>query len=107
MDKLKEKLHIGTSKAQKEEAQAMGGSAGDFDDHRESFDEELEAMTPEERVRYLKDLDHAEKYGEPKKGSFLERLIARGNKKTEDEIAADAQRRAELAKSEGLITGSN
>lgn len=52
-------------------------------------------MTPDERVRYLKDLDHAEKHGEPKKGSFLERLIARGNKKTEDEIAAEAQARAQ------------
>lgn len=71
--------------------------------HRDSYDAELDAMTPDERVRYLKDLDYAEKYGEPKKGSFLEKLIARGNKKTEDEIAAEAHARAEKAKAEGLL----
>jgi hypothetical protein len=53
---------------------------------RESFDEELEAMTPDERIRYLKDHEYAEKHGEPKKGSFLEKLIARGNKETEDQV---------------------
>lgn len=74
----------------------------DFD-RRESYDSELESMTPDERVRYLKDLDYAEKHGEPRKGSFLERLIAKGNKKTEDEIAAEAHARAEKAKAEGLL----
>lgn len=31
MDKLKDKLHIGTSKSKKEEAAAMGRSSGDND----------------------------------------------------------------------------
>jgi hypothetical protein len=58
---------------------------------RTSYDSELEAMTPEERVRYLKEFEHAERHGEPKKGSFLDRLIMRGNKKTEDDLAAEAK----------------
>lgn len=48
-------------------------------------------MTPEERVRYLKEYDHAEKHGEPKKGSFLDRLIAKGNKDTEEELRREAE----------------
>jgi hypothetical protein len=64
-------------------------------------------MTPEERVAYLKEYEHAEKHGEPKKGSFLDRLISRGNKKTEEEIAeakmAEEARRRQVA--EGGIRG--
>jgi hypothetical protein len=73
--------------------------AHDYDDHhhsRESYDADLEGMTPDERVRYLKDLDYAEKNGEPKKGSFLEKLIAKGNKKTEDDLAAEHAARANM-----------
>jgi hypothetical protein len=63
----------------------------DFGHHRDSYDSELDAMSPEERVRYLKEYEHAEKHGEPKKGSFLDRLISRGNKKTEEDLAAEAK----------------
>lgn len=48
-------------------------------------------MSPEERVRYLKEYEHAEKHGEPKKGSFLDSLISKGNKKTEEDLAAEAK----------------
>lgn len=54
-------------------------------------------MTPDERIRYLKEHDYAEKHDEPKKGSFLEKLIAKGNKKTEDDLAEEA-RMAEAAR---------
>jgi hypothetical protein len=55
----------------------------------------LENLTPDERVRYLKEHDYAEKNDAPKKGSYLEKLIARGNKQTEDQIIAE-QRQREL-----------
>ncbi|KAF1997719.1 hypothetical protein P154DRAFT_273688 [Amniculicola lignicola CBS 123094] len=54
--------------------------------NRASVDEEMAAMTPEERAAYLKDFEEAEKDGKPKRGSLIERLIERGNKKTEEEI---------------------
>lgn len=61
-------------------------------------------MTPEERVKYLKEFDYAEKHGEPKKGSFLDKLIARGNKKTEDQIAEENAAKAGKGQaSEGVI----
>lgn len=50
-------------------------------------------MTPDERIKYLKDFEYAEKHGESKKGGFLDRLIAKGNKKTEDEIAQERKLR--------------
>jgi hypothetical protein len=50
-------------------------------------------MTAEERVAYLKEFEYAEKHGAPKQGSFLDRLISRGNKKTEDDIAREYQER--------------
>lgn len=50
-------------------------------------------MSPEEREAYLKDFEEAEQTGEPKKGSLLDKLISRGNKKTEEEIAAEAKAR--------------
>lgn len=63
-------------------------------------------MAPDERVKYLKEYDYAEKHGEPKKGSYLDKLIARGNKKTEDDLREEAEL-AEKARarqaSEGVI----
>ena len=41
--------------------------------YRESIDEELAAMSPAEREAYLKEFDDAEKSGEPKKGSLIEK----------------------------------
>ena len=66
---------------------------------RGSVDSELAAMTPEERDAYLKDFEEAEQTGAPKKGSFLEKLIERGNKRTEDQIAKESK----AAKDDGVI----
>jgi hypothetical protein len=43
-------------------------------------------MTPDERVAYLKEYDESDKHGEPKKGGLIEKLIARGNKRTEEQL---------------------
>ena len=50
-------------------------------------------MTPEERDAYLKEFDEADKTGEPKKGSLIDKLIARGNKRTEDQILQESRDR--------------
>jgi hypothetical protein len=67
----------------------------------------MAAMDPKERADYLKEFEDAEKDENwtPKKGSLLDRLIAKGNKKTEDEIAAQQQLKAEeqVAKHDGVI----
>ncbi|KAF2749039.1 hypothetical protein M011DRAFT_475785 [Sporormia fimetaria CBS 119925] len=88
MDKVKSALHIG-SKHKEDKAAALENEPHTHrtsTDRRDSYDSELEAMSPDERIKYLKEFEHAEKHGEAKKGSFLERLILRGNKKTEEEI---------------------
>ena len=43
-------------------------------------------MSLEERKAYLAEFEEAEKTGQPKKGSLLEKLIERGNRKTEEEV---------------------
>jgi hypothetical protein len=50
-------------------------------------------MPPHERVAYLKEFEESDKHDQPKKGGLLEKLIARGNKKTEDQIAAETRER--------------
>lgn len=50
-------------------------------------------MPPEERVAYLKEFEESDKHDAPKKGGLIEKLIARGNKKTEDQIAAETRER--------------
>lgn len=75
-----------------------------FVEARASVDSELEAMTPAEREAYLKEFEEAEKTGEPKKGSLIDKLIARGNKKTEEEIERQAkERQAARAGKDGVI----
>jgi hypothetical protein len=54
-------------------------------------------MSPAERDAYIKDLEDAEKTGAPKKGSFLEKLIERGNKKTEEQLVKEAEERQRAA----------
>jgi hypothetical protein len=39
-------------------------------------------MAPHERVAYLKEFEDSDKHDTPKRGGLLEKLIARGNKKT-------------------------
>ncbi|KAJ8105248.1 hypothetical protein OPT61_g10294 [Boeremia exigua] len=120
MEKIKEKLHIGSSRRKSQpENDALGttdtthsttfnsgpghadttGRPGntieDNYEDRGSFDEELANMPPDERVAYLKEYDDSDKTGEPKKGGLIEKLIARGNKRTEDQLAHEhAQRTA-------------
>ncbi|KAH6618748.1 hypothetical protein C7974DRAFT_36550 [Boeremia exigua] len=123
MEKIKEKLHIGSSrrKSQPENDVAAasdtthsttfnsgpghvdttgthgrtGNTIEDSYEDRGSFDEELATMTPDERVAYLKEYDESDKTDEPKKGGLIEKLIARGNKRTEDQLAQEhAQRTA-------------
>lgn len=47
-------------------------------------------MNPEERTRYLKEIEEAEKTGGVKKGSWLDRMIQQGNKRTEEQLKAEA-----------------
>jgi hypothetical protein len=48
-------------------------------------------MAPHERVAYLKEFEDSDKHDTPKKGGLLEKLIARGNKKTEDQIEQETR----------------
>ncbi|KAF2798911.1 hypothetical protein K505DRAFT_357092 [Melanomma pulvis-pyrius CBS 109.77] len=87
MQSVKKALHI-RSKS-KAEPQPSTSEA----DARASIDSEVAAMNPAERDAYIKDLEEAEKTGAPKKGSFLDKLIERGNKKTEEQLAREARER--------------
>ncbi|OAL49798.1 hypothetical protein IQ07DRAFT_587490 [Pyrenochaeta sp. DS3sAY3a] len=99
MDKIKEKLHIGSSRRKSQadnDAYAKESGSGGFgtiEDNRDSIDSELAAMPPQERVAYLKEFEDSDKHGEPKRGGLIEKLIARGNKKTEDQIEREAKER--------------
>lgn len=55
-------------------------------------------MPPHERVAYLQEFEHSDKHGEPKKGGLIEKLIARGNKRTEEQLAREAAEREERNK---------
>lgn len=48
-------------------------------------------MNAEERSRYLREIEETEKSGSVKKGSWLNRLIAQGNKRTEDQLRAEQE----------------
>jgi hypothetical protein len=52
-------------------------------------------MPPHERVAYLQEFEHSDKHDEPKKGGLIEKLIARGNKRTEEQLAREAKEREE------------
>jgi hypothetical protein len=60
---------------------------------RESVDEELANMTPAEREAYFKEFEDAEKEDAPKKNSLIEKLIAKGNKRTEEQLAEEQRQR--------------
>lgn len=53
-------------------------------------------MTPAEREAYLKEWDETEKSDTAKKNGLIEKLIARGNKRTEDQLAQEHQEREAL-----------
>ncbi|KAF2873136.1 hypothetical protein BDV95DRAFT_605702 [Massariosphaeria phaeospora] len=106
MDKIKDALHI-RRKSKSEEGAPTYHSTSDEQEGRHSYDSELESMTPDERVKYLKDFDDAERSGIPKKGSLLERLIERGNKRTAEQLAAEERdRQAKLGISSAGTTSS-
>lgn len=50
-------------------------------------------MAPQERVAYLKEFEDSDKHDTPKKGGLLEKLIARGNKRTEEQIEREGRER--------------
>jgi hypothetical protein len=52
-------------------------------------------MPPHERVAYLQEFEHSDKHDEPKKGGLIEKLIARGNKRTEEQLAREAREQEE------------
>ncbi|KAJ4356251.1 uncharacterized protein N0V89_004282 [Didymosphaeria variabile] len=96
MDKLKDKLHI-RRKSQSEDTGLSAGQSHAAHVQRESFDEELAAVPPEEREAYLKEFEDADRTGESKKGGLIDKLIARGNKRTEDQLAQEQNERSALA----------
>lgn len=84
-------------------ASLESGIANSHPEPRGSVDSELEAMTPAEREAYLKEFDEAETSGEPKKGSLIDKLIARGNKRTEDQIAQETKDKEAAKASQGGV----
>ncbi|KAF2130984.1 hypothetical protein P153DRAFT_365606 [Dothidotthia symphoricarpi CBS 119687] len=100
MDKIKEKLHIGSSRRASQpdndfSKHGTTGGVGTIAENRESIDEELAAMDPKDRVAYLQEYDHSDKHDSPKKGGLLEKLIARGNKRTEEQLEREQREREE------------
>ncbi|CAN9142868.1 unnamed protein product [Alternaria alternata] len=93
MDKIKEKLHIGSKNKADNDVTTSTSNVGTIEENRDSIDSELAAMPPQERVAYLKEFEDSDKHDTPKKGGLLEKLIARGNKKTEDQIAQETKER--------------
>ncbi|KAF2177237.1 hypothetical protein K469DRAFT_644737 [Zopfia rhizophila CBS 207.26] len=86
MDKVKKVLHVRSkSKVETESSHEP--------DPRGSVDEEVAAMSPEERAQYLKEFEEAERTGGPKKGSLLDKLIERGNRRTQEQLAQEARDR--------------
>jgi len=92
MDKIKEKLHIGSSRRKSQPDNDASG-VGTIADNRDSIDSELAAMPPSERVAYLKEFDESDKNDSPRKGGLIEKLIARGNRKTEEQIERETRER--------------
>ena len=104
MDKIKEKLHIGSSRRKSEpendayaskESSTTGAGVGTIEQNRDSIDSELASMPPHERVAYLQEFEESDKSDVPKKGGLIERLIARGNKRTEEQLAQEHKDREE------------
>ena len=102
MDKLKEKLHIGSRRKSQPENDAYvgkeatsGHGVGTIEENRDSIDSELAAMPPQERVAYLQEYEHSDKHDTPKKGGLIEKLIARGNKRTEEQLEREQKEREE------------
>ncbi|KAF2198754.1 hypothetical protein GQ43DRAFT_474252 [Delitschia confertaspora ATCC 74209] len=93
MESVKKILHIRSkSKSASSQSESPGTSdAQAIHDIRPSFDEEVAAMSPDERKAYLAEFEEAERTGHAKKGSLLERLIERGNRKTEEQLAREAR----------------
>ena len=52
-------------------------------------------MDPKDRVAYLQEYEHSDKHDAPKKGGLLEKLIARGNRRTEEQLEREQREREE------------
>ncbi|OCL14810.1 hypothetical protein AOQ84DRAFT_370951 [Glonium stellatum] len=98
MDKVKKVFHL-RSKSKTRNANPEGQEQ----DVRPSHDSEIQNMDIEERSRYLKEIEEAEKTDSVKKGSWLDKLIAQGNKKTEDQLRAEQEKRERKEKKDGVI----
>jgi hypothetical protein len=61
-------------------------------DARLSHDSDIQNTDAEERSRYLSEVEEAEKSGSVKKGSWLNRLIAQGNKRMENQLRAEQEK---------------
>ncbi|KAK3215239.1 hypothetical protein GRF29_19g2602968 [Pseudopithomyces chartarum] len=101
IDKLKDKLHLRRKSQDIGDAGASHGHVSEV--QRESFDEELAAIPPEEREAYLKEYDEADKSGTHKQGGLIDKLIARGNKRTEDQLAEEARQREAARGTQGGV----
>ncbi|KAH7116747.1 hypothetical protein B0J11DRAFT_100229 [Dendryphion nanum] len=97
IDKVKDALHI-RRKSKPDVAAGESSVAGHThtrehdEEPRSSVDSEVARMTPAEREAYLKEYDETDHF-EPKKGSLIDRLIARGNKATEDQLREEHEAR--------------
>ena len=69
------------------------------------MDSEIAAMSPAEREAYLKEYQDGDHF-EPKKGSLIDKLIARGNKATEDQLREEHEARL-AAKSQAQAGAGN
>jgi hypothetical protein len=64
-------------------------------------------MSPAEREAYLKEWDETEKSDTAKKNGLIEKLIARGNKRTEEQLLQEQQERDALrARTAGAGAGA-
>jgi hypothetical protein len=63
-------------------------------------------MTPAEREAYLKEWDETEKSEAAKKNGLIEKLIARGNKRTEEQLMQEQREREALRARSGAGAGT-
>ncbi|KAH8717045.1 hypothetical protein GQ44DRAFT_742121 [Phaeosphaeriaceae sp. PMI808] len=124
MDKIKEKLHIGSRRKSQPENDTHTAGTGTIEGkyththtHTHQNYQPISYKTnqlspppprqprlhrlgtrrdaPHERVAYLQEFEHSDKHDAPKKGGLIEKLIARGNKRTEEQIVREAREREE------------
>jgi len=75
------------------------GTVDNFDEY-ESGDEETQEYINKEVEEHEKEAD---KYPQGRPGTLLNRMISHGNKKTEEQLAKDAEERAKMAHNQTTI----